>query len=463
MKILMVGNDPREFAGVANYTRPLSAEFVKMGHKVFYFSTGRCRWRYNWLLRPYLRIDRKEFPFELADLVNPPIWGLYHGDVLPEIHEERTERIFRRYVEAKKPDVIHIHSRFALPISIIEIGSELGIPVFNSIHVYGLICPKRVMIHADGRPCSGPSDLEKCVDCAEPVNVRKQKNVVRLHNTDKRLVEAIVKAKNRIRAPRTMEPRVSGGNAREHDKSRAAIREGLAKRLEYAVRLMNRHVSMNICVSSDVKKTLMKYGVREERLLVQHIGSAIAAQQTGNMHEVHDPLVIGNMGVGYYKGTQVLLEAVRLIKGRRFILKVFGRFDAAFVDEIIKDKRDLPIEFHGEYRPDDIPDILDRIDLMVLPSICSDTAPQTIFESYSAAIPIAASDIGGFPDFIQDGINGRLFKAGDCRALADVLASILDHPEDIRKFSGKIPKLKTLGENARELIFLYKSGSRESA
>lgn len=389
--------------------------------------------------------------------MNPPIWGPFHGDVGPDIREERTERIFRGYVESRKPDVIHIHSRFALPISIIEIGSRMGIPVYNSIHVYGLLCPRRVMIRADGRPCSGPSDLEKCVDCAEPIDVRKQKLVVRLHNTDKKLVDAIVRTKNRIRPPRTQEPRGSAGNVKDDEKGRAAIREGLEKRLAYAIRLMNRHVVLNICVSEDVKRTLRKFGVEEDRLLVQHIGSAVADRQGGAMHEIHDPLVIGNLGVGYYKGTQVLLEAVRLLKGRRFVLKIFGRYDPVFVDEIMKDKGDLPVEFQGEFRPEDIPDILDQIDLMVLPSICSDTAPQTIFESYSASIPIVASKIGGFPDFIQDGINGRLFEAGDSVVLADILGSFLDRPEDIRRFSGKIPRLKTLRENARELVALYAS------
>lgn len=460
MRILIIGNDPREIGGVANYTRPLAAEFSKIGHNVSYFFSGSWHRKYNWLIRPYLRIDRKEFPFEFAELINAPIWATYHGDTLPEISNRLTELLFRRYVEARKPDVLHIHSRLALPISIIEIASKMGIPVFNTIHVYGLICPKRVMIDREGHPCSGPSDLTKCAACAEPVNVRKLKFLARIENTDRRLLDTLVLMKKKVARLAKKEMGGSSGCAQISEENKANIQEGLIKRLEHAVNLMNHHVAMNICVSSDVKTTMMRYGVKENHLLVQHIGSVLATRQKREMHELHNPLVLGNIGgVWHYKGTHVLLDAISKIKDRRFVLKVFGKFEAGYVDRIMRGKEDLAVEFFGAYRPEELPNILDQIDIMVLPSICKDTAPQTIFESYSAGIPIVASAIGGFPDFIKDGVNGRLFRSGDSQALADILVTILDHPEKLVAFSRNIPRLKTLEENVQELLLLYKSRS----
>jgi glycosyltransferase involved in cell wall biosynthesis len=220
--------------------------------------------------------------------------------------------------------------------------------------------------------------------------------------------------------------------------------------------LMNRHVSLNLCVSSDVKRTLLRYGVSEEKLRVQPIGSVIAETQKTDIHPLHDPLVVGNIGgVRYYKGTHVLVDALSKLSRDSYRLKIFGPFDQDYMKGMLKGKENLPIEFLGWYNPQDLPGILEQIDIMVLPSICKDTAPQTIFESYSARIPIVASEIGGFTDFIQDGINGHLFAPGNSDELALKLDELLRNPDRIKAFSDNIPRLKTIRENARELTALY--------
>jgi glycosyltransferase involved in cell wall biosynthesis len=92
---------------------------------------------------------------------------------------------------------------------------------------------------------------------------------------------------------------------------------------------------------------------------------------------------------------------------------------------------------------------------MVLPSVCNDTAPQTIFESFSGGVPIIASNIGGFPDFVLDGENGLLFEAGNGADLADKIHSVIAEPEKVCSFRSKIGRLKTIGNNAQELLSLY--------
>jgi len=83
MRILIVGNDPHEIGGVANYTRPLATSFVRSGHSVFYFSSGAWQKKYNWLFKPYLRMERDDFPFESAELINSPNWTINSGRPWP--------------------------------------------------------------------------------------------------------------------------------------------------------------------------------------------------------------------------------------------------------------------------------------------------------------------------------------------------------------------------------------------
>jgi glycosyltransferase involved in cell wall biosynthesis len=237
----------------------------------------------------------------------------------------------------------------------------------------------------------------------------------------------------------------------------------LKTRLKYMVDLMNENVVQNICVSNDVKSTLKMFGVREDKLLVQHIGSLVAEMQTEFPHDLHNPIVFGNIGgVAYYKGTHVLVDAVRKVKKRNFVVKIFGKYDPRYRDKIMLDNQDLPIEYCGRYQLDELQDILNEIDVMVLPSICKDTAPQTIFESFSARIPAITSDIGGFPDFIQDGVNGFRFNLGDSQDLANKIENLLAEPEKIKIFGKNIPQLKTIKQNAHELLRLYKTHKKEN-
>jgi glycosyltransferase involved in cell wall biosynthesis len=138
-------------------------------------------------------------------------------------------------------------------------------------------------------------------------------------------------------------------------------------------------------------------------------------------------------------------------------VKIYGNYEQDYIDKIMKGREKLPIKFLGRYELENLPEILEQIDIIVLPSICSDTAPQTIFESYSAGIPIIASNLGGFPDFIEDGVNGYLFRPGDSQDLAHKLDHLLDNPLKIKSFAENIPRLKTITENTLELLSLYEN------
>lgn len=461
MRILMVGNDPHDIGGVVNYTRPLALKFVEMGHKVFYFYSGAWNRRYNYLFRPYLRIHRRDFSFECAELMNSPNWTYNYGNPLLDIHAHQTEKLFVKYMEKIKPDVVHVHSRCGLPASLIEIASNHGTRVFNTIHVYGFLCQKRVMIDHYRMPCKGPSDVDKCAQCTGYVDIKRLKHTLRIENTSKQLftlTKLLLVIIRKCSRSKKSDQRNSNDPAPCKDIAHyEKIKANLQERLDYMIHAMNTYTVTNLCVSTDVKKTLMRYGVHEDKLFVQHIGSSIAESQKLNRRTLHTPIVIGNIGgVHHYKGTHVLVEAVKNIKNKNFIVKIFGKYDQAYIESVMQEKEDLPIEFLGKYQSTDLFEILKQIDIMVLPSICNDTAPQTIFESYSAGIPIIASDIGGFPDFIKDGVSGCLFKPGDSQDLADKLDKVLTDHQKIESFSWKIPKLKTITDNALELVALYK-------
>ena len=204
-----------------------------------------------------------------------------------------------------------------------------------------------------------------------------------------------------------------------------------------------------------------------DRILVQHIGSAIAEKTIPHTRAV-DPadVVFGFIGgVGFYKGVHQLVKAYAGLPAslkERSRLEIFGKYEQPYVDAVtqayLNDGADRRrVTFHGRFSPDDIPAITNQIDISVLPSLCADTAPQTIFESFNAGLPIIAPRVGGFPDFVIDGENGLLYPAGDVDGLRNCLATVLGDVSLIGRFRDRIPKTKTMPENVRELLALYDS------
>ncbi len=73
---------------------------------------------------------------------------------------------------------------------------------------------------------------------------------------------------------------------------------------------------------------------------------------------------------------------------------------------------------------DDIPAILAAADVFAMPSLF-EGLPLAILEAMFAGKPVVASAVGGIPEAIRDGIEGRLVPAGDVAALSRALDELL--------------------------------------
>ena len=465
MKLLIIGNDPRQIGGVVNYTRPLALKYVELGHEVFYLYSGAFLSKYDLTIKPYIKTHKGLFPFECAEIINSECLSFNYGYPSLDMSPSGMGDVFKRYIKDINPDIVHIHSRLGLPASINELAHKLGCVVVNTIHVYGYICQKRVMIDHNGEPCPGPDNLLKCAVCTGTINYKMERLKALVVNSKEKIKSAFPRFYSKMQLIKKdlkyQKKRLVAHDdqiqIKKHDTSMVKkLAENLEVRLRYCVHSLNKYSDCTICVSNDVKNTLIKFGIVEKSLIVQNIGSLIAEKQIHSSKTVNNPLIIGNIGgVNYYKGTHILLDAISKVSHKNFILKIFGRYDQKYLDGLNNKINSLPVEFTGSYKPDDLPAILNQIDIMVLPSICNDTAPQTIFESFSGGVPIIASNIGGFPDFVRHDHNGLLFEAGNSDDLAEKIDYLLAHPEKIDAFRVNIPKLKTITENAHELIALY--------
>ena len=79
-------------------------------------------------------------------------------------------------------------------------------------------------------------------------------------------------------------------------------------------------------------------------------------------------------------------------------------------------------------RRDDVPSVTAALDVAVLPSY-REAQGLSILEAMALSRPVVASNVGGIPEMIEDGITGVLVPPHDAEALAAAISRfLLDHP-----------------------------------
>jgi glycosyltransferase involved in cell wall biosynthesis len=85
----------------------------------------------------------------------------------------------------------------------------------------------------------------------------------------------------------------------------------------------------------------------------------------------------------------------------------------------------LPGFVHGELKVS----LASHASVGVCPSVWQEPQGMVVLEMLCRGVPVVASRVGGIPDFVQPGLNGDLFPAGDSQALATILNRLLSDPQ----------------------------------
>lgn len=84
------------------------------------------------------------------------------------------------------------------------------------------------------------------------------------------------------------------------------------------------------------------------------------------------------------------------------------------------------VQFLGMRPHEEMPGLLSSGDLAVFPSLMEATSVGAL-ESMACGLPVAASEVGGLPEIVDDSVGG-LFPAGDPEALARQVLALLANP-----------------------------------
>jgi glycosyltransferase involved in cell wall biosynthesis len=200
-----------------------------------------------------------------------------------------------------------------------------------------------------------------------------------------------------------------------------AVRWKPAKARTYA--RIWRHI---IPVSHAVERRLLESGIPASQMTVAKAGlprlqaRKPIAQVRSNLGIPPEVFAIGSFGrLVPEKGVDVLIEAMRNMKDARACIFGHGPHE----EKLRAIAGDLDsVKFHGQVA--DVADSMAAMDVIAIPSIWEEAFPYSALEAMALGLPIAASDIGGLPEMVEDGVNGRLFPPSDPAGLARVLSEL---------------------------------------
>ena len=134
------------------------------------------------------------------------------------------------------------------------------------------------------------------------------------------------------------------------------------------------------------------------------------------------------------KGHNVFLDAARAVLTAAPETRFLIVGDGVGFEDVKGRVRQLGLEarVHLTGFRRDIPEVMAALDVLALPSIRSEAIPQVIPQALAVGTPVVASTVGGSPELIRDGENGRLVPPADPAALAAAILELLREPERAR-------------------------------
>ncbi len=106
--------------------------------------------------------------------------------------------------------------------------------------------------------------------------------------------------------------------------------------------------------------------------------------------------------------------------------------DGDLLNVFLRQNRDLPVVVAPDVPPQALPGYYNLIDVLLLPSL-RDGLPNALLEGMACERAIVSTPVGGIPDALRDGENGRLVPPGDVAALAAAIEALLDDAEQRRR------------------------------
>jgi glycosyltransferase involved in cell wall biosynthesis len=403
---------PDSLGGVETYTLGLARALAASGHAVhvFYPRAGALPGGAR----------REEDGVHLWEVALPgsrfgegPAAQYWHT-----FRDSTIEAAFEEFLAEVQPEVVHFQHVQGVSARLMPLAR--GRPRLLTLQDYWFFCFNSQLLRPDQQMCAGPRRGWNCVDCA------------------------------------TVRP-----DLRKYRALRPLIALPLAYRNRY-LRQVSGQIDLFLAPSEFLRQQYIRQGFPAERMAAVEYGLDMERLADAPGLELPAPPGRPHFGfigsIAWHKGVHVLVEAFnRLPAGAA--LTLYGS-EASFSEYAAQVKAMVchpHVRFAGALDHRTVGTALRQFDCLVMPSIWVENSPLVIREAFAAGVPVVASRLGALPEKVEDGVNGRLFTAGDPGDLARVLQELIDEPQQLARLAEATRPGPDMHAHSELLVSIYRS------
>lgn len=313
--------------------------------------------------------------------------------------DQRVYEIFSQYLKLTQPDLIHFHCIQRLTASVLEAAADLNISSIVTVHDAWWICDHQFMLDRNG--------VERDFHQNDPLVV-----------------------------------------ARDADD----LNKSLARR-RYLAKQLNR-AKLILAVSEFQASLYSLNGFTQIQVNRNGIKPLPVLPRISSSKQIR----IGFAGgICIHKGYYFLKEAITAANLYNTQVTVIDLFlDSSLTKH--ETWGSTPVEFIPKLAPETMVDFYSQIDVLVAPSLWSESFGLITREASLAGVWVVASNKGGLAEDIHPGITGDIFSPDDINELIEILKRIEQQPEKYQQqLKCDTQHIRRIEEQVIELEAIYES------
>lgn len=398
-KVLIVNKFLYPNGGSETYVFEIGKQLEKMGHAVEYFGMEHKDRIVGNRVNSYTA--SMDFHSGAIGRLIYPFKIIYSREARKKIH---------RVLEDFKPDIIHLNNfNFQITPSIIyeirkwEKINQKRVAIVYTAHDYQWVCPNHLMLIPESR--------EKCFRCKGGKFIQCTRNKC-IHNS---------KIKSLL---------------------------GTLEAELYRILKTYQKVDRIICPSQFMKRQLETNPALKGKLVTLH----------NFLNEEKNPVQEKKDYVLYFgrfseeKGINTLIQVCKMLPEIPFVFAGAGP-----EEERLSECSNITNA--GFLKGNEMKSTIASARFSILPSECFENCPFSVMEALNYGTPVIASNVGGVPELLREGVAGELFEAGDVNQLAEKVENLWNHKELCRKYTSNCQSVKfdTIEEYCEKLLNIYEA------
>lgn len=209
-------------------------------------------------------------------------------------------------------------------------------------------------------------------------------------------------------------------------------RKTLSSYLLHIIERINHHLSDIIILYSKELVSTKDYGRLKDKIIFAH-----RHFKNFNTFNIRIPLSAREMKIGYIgrfsevKGILNFLKAILFISREhprmKFVIGGDGELKNVVLEYIQQNDLNNRVELTGWITQDALPDYLNNIRLLILPSY-TEGLPNVMLEAMACGTPVLATPVGMIPEVLTEGETGFIMKNNSPICIAENVTRALNSP-----------------------------------